>query len=216
MISDYIAIHKYAEAHSTPESSLLARINAETQTEIRGANMISGHLQGRILALFSYMIRPKRILEIGTYTGYSALCLAEGLTEDGVLYTIDANASLENKVRKYFEMSTRAHQIQYYIGQALDIIPKIDEKFDLVFIDADKKNYENYYELAIEKLTERGFIIIDNVLWKGKVLLETEEQALLDRQTQTIINFNYKVQQDTRIENVLFPVRDGLMVVRKK
>lgn len=215
MSSSYLTAHNYAEAYSTPGSSLLAQIYTDTQAEVPGANMISGPLQGRILAAFSYMIRPKRILEIGTYTGYSALCLAEGLAENGILYTIDSDASLEARVKKYFEESNKKEQIRYYIGKALDIIPSINETFDLVFIDADKKNYANYYELAIEKLNPYGFIIVDNVLWKGKVF-EGNEQLLLDKQTQTIIDFNNKVQNDPRTVNVLLPVRDGLMIVRKK
>lgn len=215
MSSSYLTAHNYAEAYSTSGSSLLAQIYTETQAEVPGANMISGPLQGRILAAFSYMIKPKRILEIGTYTGYSALCLAEGLAENGILYTIDSDTSLESRVKKYFEDSNKKEQIRYYIGKALDIIPSINETFDLVFIDADKKNYANYYELAIDKLSPYGFIIIDNVLWKGKVF-EGNEQVLLDKQTQTIIDFNNKVQNDPRTVNVLLPVRDGLMIVRKK
>jgi caffeoyl-CoA O-methyltransferase len=213
--SGYLSIHEYAEAYTTPESPLLANINQETQAEVLGSHMISGHLQGRILATFSQMIKPKRILEIGTYTGYSALCLAEGLDQNGILYTIDCDLSLHLRVKKYFEESDKGHQIKYYVGQALEIIPQIHETFELVFIDADKKNYINYYDLVIEKLSPHGFIIIDNVLWKGKVV-ETANQSLIDKQTQRIIDFNNKVQNDPRTTNVLFPIRDGLMVVRKK
>jgi len=215
MDSAYSAIHTYAEAYSSSEPILLNTINRETYAEVHGAKMLSGHLQGRVLATFSHMIRPRRVLEIGTYTGYSALCLAEGLTDDGILYTIDINTNLEARVKGYFEKSSKAHQIRYYIGQALEVIPKIDESFDLIFIDADKKNYSQYYELALEKLNSHGFIIVDNVLWKGKVC-ETEHQPIKDKYTQTIIDFNNKVHNDPRIENVLFPVRDGLMVIRKK
>jgi predicted O-methyltransferase YrrM len=211
----YSAIHIYAEKYSSPEPILLNNINRETYAEVHGAKMLSGHLQGRILATFSHMVKPRRILEIGTYTGYSALCLAEGLTEDGILYTIDINKNLENRVKGYFESSSKSHQIRYCIGPALEIIPKIDERFDLIFIDADKKNYNYYYELALEKLTPYGFIIVDNVLWKGKVC-ETEHQPTKDKYTQTIIDFNNKVHNDPRTENVLFPIRDGLMVIRKK
>jgi predicted O-methyltransferase YrrM len=215
MHSDYSAIHVYAEAYSSSEPVLLNVINKETHAEVHGAKMLSGHLQGRVLATFSHMIRPRRVLEIGTYTGYSALCLAEGLTKDGILYTVDIDHNLEARVKKYFEISGKAHQIRYYIGPALEIIPKIDESFDLIFIDADKRNYNRYYELALGKLSSHGFIIVDNVLWKGKVC-ETENQLTKDKSTQTIIDFNNKVHNDPRIENVLFPVRDGLMVIRKK
>ncbi|OJW72801.1 MAG: methyltransferase [Candidatus Amoebophilus sp. 36-38] len=215
MTTSYTSIHQYAEAYTTPESPLLAKINQETQAEVQGAHMIAGHLQGRILATFSHMIKPKRILEIGTYTGYSALCLAEGLDQNGILYTVDSDLSLYTRVKKYFEASDKADQIKYYIGQALEIIPQIHETFDLVFIDADKKNYANYYDLVVEKLSPDGFMIIDNVLWKGKVV-GTEDQSLVDKQTQRIIDFNNKVQNDPRTTHVLFPIRDGLMVVRKK
>ncbi|ACE05967.1 hypothetical protein Aasi_0566 [Candidatus Amoebophilus asiaticus 5a2] len=215
MDSDYSAIHAYAEAYSSSEPILLNTINRETHAEVHGAKMISGHLQGRILATFSHMIRPRRILEIGTYTGYSALCLAEGLTEDGILYTVDIDKNLEARVKGYFESSGKAHQIRYYIGPALEIVPKINEKFDLIFIDADKKNYTQYYELSLEKLNPHGFIIVDNVLWKGKVC-ETENQLTKDKYTQTIIDFNNRVHNDSRTDNVLFPIRDGLMVIRKK
>lgn len=213
--SSYLSIHQYAEAYTTPEGPLLAKISQETQAEVQGAHMLSGHLQGRILAAFSHMIKPKRILEIGTYTGYSALCLVEGLDQNGILYTIDSDLSLYTRVKKYFEQSGKAHQIRYYLGQALEIIPQIHENFDLIFIDADKKNYANYYDLSIEKLNSYGFMIIDNVLWQGKVV-QARKQDLIDKQTQRIIDFNNKVQNDPRTTNVLFPIRDGLMVVRKK
>jgi len=216
MTTSYNSIHQYAARYTTPEPPLLAQIKQETQAEVPGAHMIAGHLQGRILATFSYMIKPKRILEIGTYTGYSALCLAEGLDPNGILYTIDVDLSLHARVKKYFEASDKADQIKYYIGQALEIIPQIPETFDLVFIDADKKNYANYYDLVIEKLSPHGFIIIDNVLWKGKVVeAEDQDQPIIDKQTQIMTHFNHKVQQDPRTTQVLFPIRDGLMVVRK-
>lgn len=210
----YKEIHAYAEDYTSPESPLLATINQETHAELPGAQMLSGHLQGQVLATFSKMIRPTRILEIGTYTGYATFCLAEGLTENGLLYTIDSDVQLAERVQQYFAHADKARQIQYHLGKALDIIPQLLDTFDLVFIDADKRNYENYYELALERLNPHGWIIIDNVLWKGKVL--EAGSPILDRQTQTMIDFNNHVRNDDRVVHVLFPIRDGLMVVRKK
>eukprot|EP01132_Coremiostelium_polycephalum_P000757 gene757-937_t len=207
----YASIQAYAAAYSSPEPPLLRTINNQTNEEVPGAHMLSGHLQGRVLASLSRMIRPRRILEIGTYTGYSALCLAEGLTEDGRLYTIDHNENLAPRVTAYFNNSAYGSRICYQIGAALSILPTLDEMFDLIFIDADKKNYPHYYELALEKITPRGFIIVDNVLWKGTVCQVTGAESQ-DRHTQTLIAFNNKVQNDPRTENVLFPVRDGLVL----
>lgn len=205
-------INKYVEEHTSPSSSLLDKITRETHLQVLMPRMLSGHLQGRVLSMFSTMIKPKRILEIGTFTGFSALCLAEGLTIDGILYTIDINEELEERVRGYFKESKLEDKIQYFIGNALDIIPTIKEDFDLVFIDADKINYTNYYNYVINQVNKGGFIIIDNVLWSGKVVVK---QTKIDEDTQAIINFNRMVQEDPRVENVLFPIRDGLMVVRK-
>jgi predicted O-methyltransferase YrrM len=210
----YKDIQAYAEYYTSPESELLATISQETHAEVPAAHMLSGHLQGQVLATFSKMIRPSRILEIGTYTGYATLCLAEGLTENGILYTIDANVQLAERVQQYFARSGKAHQIQYQLGRALDIIHQLRDTFDLVFIDADKRNYKIYYDLALERLNPHGWIIIDNVLWKGKVL--EAGNPPLDRQTHTMIDFNNYVRNDERVVHVLFPVRDGLMVVRKK
>ncbi len=214
MALTYHDIQAYAEDYTSSESTLLATINQETHAEVPGAQMLSGRLQGQVLATFSKMIRPTRILEIGTYTGYATLCLAEGLTENGILYTIDSDVHLTERVQQYFANSNKAQQIQYHLGKALDIIPQLLDTFDLVFIDADKRNYEDYYELALERLNPDGWIIIDNVLWKGKVL--EARSSLLDRQTQTIVEFNNYVRDDERVVHVLFPIRDGLMVVRKK
>jgi predicted O-methyltransferase YrrM len=175
--------------------------------------MLSGHLQGRLLSLFSKMIQPKAILEIGTYTGYAALCLAEGLSKDGVLHTIDINEELETRIQKYFNQSTYANQIKLHIGNALDIIPTIHQKFDLVFIDADKENYSKYYDLLIDRIPSGGIIMADNVLWSGKVI--DQEAISNDHDTRELDNFNVKVQSDPRVENVLIPVRDGIMVARK-
>ena len=210
----YSVIQAYSERYTVAEPPLLATINQETHASVPMSRMLSGHLQGRVLATFSQMLRPRRILEIGTYTGYSALCLAEGLQEAGILYTIDNNTALEASVRGYFSQAGIGHQVQYCIGQALRIIPQLDEEFDLVFIDADKKNYTHYYDLVLDRVRSGGFILADNVLWKGKVVLQ--EGQPVDKQTQAIIDFNTKVHHDPRVENVLFPIRDGLMVLRKK
>jgi caffeoyl-CoA O-methyltransferase len=173
--------------------------------------MLSGHLQGRFLSLISKMICPKAILEIGTYTGYSALCLAEGLQPDGKLITIDVNEELEDRVKGYFNQSDYRDQIDYRIGKALELIPQLTESFDLVFIDADKENYANYYDLVIDKVERGGIILADNVLWSGKVL-----NAKPDKDTQNILAFNDKVHNDARVENVLLPIRDGITVIRKR
>lgn len=210
----YSVIQAYAERYTVAEPPLLATINRETHASVPMPRMLSGHLQGRVLATFSQMLRPRRILEIGTYTGYSALCLAEGLQEAGILYTIDNNAALEASVRGYFAQAGIEHQVQYCIGQALSIIPQLNEEFDLVFIDADKKNYTHYYDLVLDRVRSGGFILADNVLWKGKVV--PQEGQPVDKQTQAIIDFSTKVHHDPRVENVLFPIRDGLMVLRKK
>ena len=203
-------LQHYAERHTTAESDLLRAINRETHARILKPRMLSGHLQGRILATISHMIRPKRVLEIGTYTGYSAICLAEGLTPDGILITIDINEELEKKVRKFFGDAGLSAKIDYRIGDALKIISSIQETFDLVFIDADKENYSQYFDLVIDKVRLGGFILADNVLWSGKVL-----DAMPDKETRFIINFNKKIQDDVRVENVLLPLRDGIFVIRK-
>ena len=203
-------IQKYAEDHTTPESDLLKVINRDTNAHVLMPRMLSGHMQGRILAMISQMVRPTVILEIGTYTGYSAICLAEGLKPEGKLITIDINEELENTVRGYFSSSVLAKAIVYRIGNALEIIPTLKMNFDLVFIDADKENYSRYYDLVINHVPLGGYILADNVLWSGKVL-----DAKPDKDTRAIMEFNRKVQDDTRVENVLLPVRDGIMVMRK-
>lgn len=205
-------INDYSAAHSQPESDLLARLTRETYTKVLAPRMLSGHLQGRILSMFSKMIQPKSILEIGTYTGYSAICLAEGLAPEGKLCTIDINEELEDMAKRYFDEAGILPQVDYRIGNALDIIPTLETTFDLVFIDADKINYVNYFDQIIGKVNQNGLIIADNVLWSGKVLNESNN---LDKDTLAIVNFNKKVHQDERVENVLFPLRDGLMVLRK-
>lgn len=206
-------LQAYVEAHSDEESALLANLNRDTYTKVMLPRMLSGQLQGRMLSMLSQMIQPKRILEIGTYTGYSAICMAEGMQEDGKLITLDINEELEVMVRGYFEKAGLTQKIDYRIGNAMELIPEIDETFDLIFIDADKKNYTNYFNLVFEKVRPGGFIIGDNVLWSGKVV-QTEKKT--DKDTQAILDFNRFVHEDDRVENVLFPVRDGLMVIRKK
>jgi predicted O-methyltransferase YrrM len=202
---------RYAEKNTTSPSALLNKIDRDTHAQVMKPRMLSGHLQGRMLSMISKMINPRFILEIGTYTGYSALCLAEGLQADGVLITIDVNEELEQRVRQYFSESEYEAQIDYRIGNALDILPTLSYPFDLIFIDADKENYGFYYNLMIDKLRPGTFILADNVLWSGKVLDEKK-----DKDTRAIHKFNEQVQADPRIENVLIPIRDGIMLMRKR
>lgn len=206
-------IDKYVRDHSQAEPDFLSKIDRDTHTNVLLPRMISGHLQGRVLSMLSKMICPKVVLEIGTFTGYSALSFAEGLPEDGKVITLDINEELESRVRAHFDASEYASQIDYRIGNALDLIPEIDEKLDLVFIDADKINYPAYYDLIFDKLNQGGFVIIDNVLWSGKVVESRRKK--LDKDTAAIIDFNKQVHEDPRVENVLFPIRDGLMILRK-
>jgi caffeoyl-CoA O-methyltransferase len=204
------SIQKYAEDHTSPESELLKKINRDTHANVLMPRMLSGHMQGRVLSMISQMMRPSVILEIGTYTGYSALCLAEGLKSDGKLITLDINEELENSVRAYFNASAFHDKIDYRIGNAREIIPALPGNFDLVFIDADKENYSRYYDLVINRVPLGGYILADNVLWSGKVL---DEKA--DKDTTAIKEFNRKIQDDSRVENVLLPVRDGILVMQK-
>jgi len=204
-------LDNYVCAHTTEESELLKKINRETHLEVLQPRMLSGHFQGRVLSLFSKMIQPNCILEIGTYTGYSALCLAEGLNKNGKLITIDVNEELESRVRNYFQSSDFNEQIDYRIGDAMKIIPELKEQFDIVFIDADKLNYINYYNLVFSKVKIGGYIIADNVLWSGKVADESKN----DKETELLRDYNLLNQKDERVENVLFPIRDGLMIARK-
>ncbi|TAH19651.1 MAG: O-methyltransferase [Cytophagales bacterium] len=202
-------IEKYAAAHSTPESEVLGRLNRDTYANVLQARMLSGHLQGNMLATFSQMLRPRRVLEIGTFTGYSAICLAQGLAEDGLLYTLEVNEEMEEMISKYISEAGLSSKIKLLIGNAMQLIPALDETFDMVFIDADKLNYANYYDLVFDKVRKGGFIIADNVLWYGKVL---DKQ---DKDTQAIRHFNEKIQQDERVSNTLLPLRDGLMIAQK-
>ena len=204
-------LDKYVCDHTSRESELLHKINRETHAEVLQPRMLSGHFQGRVLSMFSKMIKPNRILEIGTYTGYSALCLAEGLTDEGIIVTIDINEELENRVRNYFKNSELNHKINYLIGDASKLLLSIKESWDIVFIDADKLNYLNYYHLVFNSVRKGGYIIADNVLWSGKVA-ESKKQ---DRETILLREFNNFIHNDARVEEVLLPVRDGLMIARK-
>ena len=205
-------IEKYAQDHTQQESEVLYNLNRETHLKVLIPRMLSGHIQGRILSMFSHMVKPKNVLEIGTYTGYSAICFAEGMQPDGKLVTIDINNELETMATSYFVKSGFGNQIDMKIGNAIDIIPTLDLKFDLVFIDADKHNYSNYFELVINKVNKGGFIIADNVLWSGKVLTD---EVNTDTDTKALDQYNKKINSDPRVENILMPVRDGLMVARK-
>lgn len=205
-------INEYAEQFTEKESELLARINRETWSEVLIPRMLSGHVQGRILSMISHMAKPKRVLEIGTYTGYSALCLAEGIPADGVLHTIDINDELETRVRGYFKASAYDDQIKFHVGNALDVIRELNESWDLVFIDADKENYSNYFDMVIDHVRPGGWIVADNVLWSGKVL---DDESTMDHETRALHEYNRKISEDSRVESLLLPVRDGLMCCRK-
>lgn len=206
------AIEKYAEDHSRCESEFLYQLNRDTHLKVLQPRMLSGHLQGRLLSMLSQLVQPNCILEIGTYTGYSALCMAEGLQKDGKIITIDCNEDLMHFTQNVFTNSGFAAQIDFRCGDALEIIPELNETFDLVFIDADKSNYMNYYNLILPKVRTGGLLIVDNVLWSGKVL-DLENNTDLD--TTVIHAFNESVTKDARVQNVLLPVRDGLMILRK-
>lgn len=205
-------LQQYVTEHSSAVSPLLSQIDRETHLEVLQPRMLSGHFQGRVLSMLAQLLKPTAILEIGTYTGYSALCLAEGLTPDGKLITIDVNEELAPRVRGYFEASAYAQQIDYRIANAAQLIPTLQYTFDLIFIDADKQQYPLYYEQALEKLKPGGFILIDNVLWSGKVL-DTQHQ---DKDSVLLRELNLKISQDARVEKVLLPIRDGLYLIRKK
>ena len=207
-------LSSYVEAHTQEESPLLKKVDRYTHLKTLMPRMLSGHLQGRVLAMLSKMIRPRHVLEIGTFTGYSALCIAEGLQKDGKIITIDKNEELEPITSRFFGESEFKDQIEYVIADAREFVGKINESLDLVFIDADKESYSIYFDLVIDKVKPGGYIIADNVLWSGKVLDKDEIEKDID--TKAIVEFNRKVHVDPRVENVLFPIRDGLMVLRKR
>lgn len=204
-------INDYVIAHSQPEPELLQQLSRETWQKVLAPRMLSGHLQGRILSMLSKLIHPEYILEIGTYTGYSALCLVEGLTADGELHTIDNNEELTDLQRKYFDKSGYGKQIIQHTGDALKIIPKLERSFDLVFIDADKHNYPAYLELLLPKLPKGAVILSDNVLWSGKVVEKVDED---DIDTITLLRYNKLLNQHPQLESVMLPIRDGLTVSR--
>ncbi len=205
-------IQNYAELFSSEEPGILAELNRETYVNHLFPRMLSGHHQGRFLSMISKMLNPKRILEIGTYTGYSALCLAEGLAEDGILHTIELNNENEDIIRKYIKKTGNTNRIILHFGEALNIIPEIDETFDIVFLDADKESYIEYFNLVIDKIKPGGIILADNVLWDGKVL----DQKSKDKESVGIRMFNDHIKNDTRIDHILLTIRDGIMIIRKK
>jgi caffeoyl-CoA O-methyltransferase len=206
-------LDEYIGKHTENEPGILEDLNRETHLKVLIPRMIAGHYQGRVLSMLAHMIKPKRVLEIGTYTGYSAICFAEGLAQGGEIHTIDVNEELEDMQRRYFEASGYADSIHLHIGSAMEIIPKLEGSFDLVYIDADKENYPKYFDLIIERINDGGYIIADNVLWSGKVLDSAEKG---DQETISLQEYNQKVQDDDRVQNVLLPIRDGLMIARKK
>lgn len=206
-------LSRYALDHTSHESELLKRIERETNLEVLRPRMLSGSLQGRLLAVIARMVHPDYIVEVGTYTGYSALCLAEGLSENGKLVTIEKNVELEDRIRGYFSESVHSGKLDLRIGDAAVILAELEDGINLAFIDADKPNYQQYYELLLAKVRSGGIILADNVLWSGKVIQPVKED---DIDTISLQKFNSFVQADNRVENILLPVRDGLMIIRKK
>lgn len=206
-------LSNYCEKNTSAETNILAQLNRETHLKVISPRMLSGHLQGRFLSFISKLIQPKLIIEIGTYTGYSALCLAEGLQPKGKLISIDVNEETSAFAKAFIQKTECASKIKLVLADAKEYIPKINESIDLVFIDADKKNYLNYYHLVIDKLSSGGLIIADNVLWSGKITMPEKD---MDKETLALHQFNQFVQHDSRVENLLLPIRDGLMMVRKK
>jgi len=205
-------IEEYIEKNSSVEPDILKDLNKETYLKVLNPRMLSGHLQGRFLSIISKLIKPKKILEIGTYTGYSAICMAEGLIENGVIHTIDINEELSSIQNKYFKKTSNNNSIVQYVGDAKNIINNINETFDLVFLDADKENYIKYYKLFIDKVKKGGLIIADNVLWTGKVV---DPENHDDDLTNYLIDFNKMIAEDNRVENIILPLRDGLNIILK-
>ena len=202
----------YAENHTDEEPKILQDLRRETWQKILSPRMLSGHLQGRLLSMISKMVKPKTVLEIGTYTGYATLCLAEGLAENGLIHTIDNNEELIDIQKKYFLKAGLEKKIIQHTGDAITVLPTIEHRYDLVFIDADKTNYSNYFNLIIEKLNHGGIVLSDNVLWSGKVLHEPNKN---DAETNAIIAYNSKVKKNNRVETLLLPLRDGISILRK-
>ena len=206
-------LDNYVVTHSQKEPELLQQLSRETWQKVLAPRMLSGHFQGRVLSMLSKLINPKNVLEIGTYTGYSALCLAEGIQPKGQLHTIDTNEELYDLQRRYFDKSGFGNQIIQYTGNAINIIPKIDKTFDLVFIDADKQNYPNYLEIILPKLKSGSVILSDNVLWTGKVIEELQKG---DKDTEALLKYNKMINEHSQLETVLLPIRDGLTITRVK
>lgn len=206
-------INQYIERHSSPESPELYELNRETHLNVLQPRMLSGHIQGKLLEAISFMMRPKTILEIGTYTGYSAICLSQGLAPNGCLHTIDKNDELKSIATKYIAKAGKQDDITLHYGMAQEIIPKLKLEFDLVFIDADKIDYLSLYELCFDKVKPGGFILADNVLWDGKVV---EPLKPNDPETSGILAFNQAISEDDRVENLILPLRDGISIIRKK
>ena len=206
-------LENYAAQHTEDDTLLLQELNKRTHLNVLQPRMISGHFQGRFLSLLSKMVQPRTILEIGTYTGYATLCLAEGLHPEGVLHTIDIKEELTDLQREFFDRSGYGNQIVQHLGKAADIIPSLNTTFDLVFIDADKQNYAHYFDLVIEKMNRGGLILSDNVLWSGKVVEEVKHN---DKHTQALMAYNQKIKDDPRVETVLLPIRDGITLSRVK
>ena len=211
-MTDQVLLDQYISSHITPEEDYLFELERETKLKMLGSRMLSGHLQGQILSMISQMIRPKNILEIGTFTGYSALCLAKGLADGGFLHTIEIDDEMAPMAQKYFLKSGMADRIIQYTGDARQVIPTINQSFDLIFIDADKREYCDYYRLIFDRIHVGGFLLADNVLWDGKV---ADPGASGEPQTRGILDFNDLVQNDHRVRNVILPVRDGIMLVQK-
>jgi len=203
-------INQYLEDFSAPENEVLTQLSRETHLKVQMPQMLSGNIQGKFLEMISRMIQPKRVLEIGTYTGYSGICFAQGLAPNGLLYTIDINDELSPMVNKYIALAGKENCVKPFVGNALEIIPKLNETFDLVFIDADKQNYSNYFDLVIDKVRSGGYIVADNVLWSGKVA-----EANHDKDTAALHAYNLKVLNDKRVESYILPLRDGLNIARK-
>ncbi|MCR9173573.1 MAG: class I SAM-dependent methyltransferase [bacterium] len=203
----------YISNHTQKEPDYLYELNRETHLNVMQPRMLSGHFQGRVLSMISKMIQPKDVLEIGTYTGYSALCMAEGLAEGGHIVTIDNNEELAELVQRYIKKSPFEDKIKCVIGNAMEVVPGLKREFDLVFIDADKHNYINYYNMTFDKVRSGGYFLFDNVLWSGKVIESVKEN---DTSTQTLMELNKMIHEDDRVEEVLLPIRDGLLLARKK
>ena len=212
-MSDFnINIEEYILNHSDKEDPVLAELNRETNLKVLRPRMLSGHLQGKILEMISKMINPEKILELGTYTGYSAICLAKGLKDNGILHTIEINDELEDLIFKYIKKAGFENKIKLHFGDAMKIVPEINEQFDLVFIDADKREYLEYYKIVFDFVKPGGFLLADNVLWSGKVI---EQESPDDEYTKGILKFNEFIKNDNRVEKVILPLRDGLMLIRK-